>query len=139
MVEAQQIVVMMPMFFISTPALPGAVVQKFLDIANFDFLPVGDMYAGIFYMPPNYPLEDRYVACSMEDNLFVGNMGTLFVIFLLIFLAMVLYGLLSFCEHKHKKIKQCRKCLNRNLFWAFPLQTFMESCMVIALCAILTI
>ena len=70
------------------------------------------MYGTIFYMPPCYPLEVRYVSSGVEDSQFVANMGTLSVISTLVVCAMVITYLLNFVQHKHPKIKAVRKYLS---------------------------
>jgi len=97
MVEAQQIVVMMPMFCIQIPSMPSIVLQKFIEIANFDIIPVDKIWESIFYMPSSYPLEARYQAVGIETTLFVANMGSLFIICMVVGIIMFFTALLSCC------------------------------------------
>ena len=138
MVEAQQIVVMMPMFCIHIPSMPSVVLQKFIEIANFDILPVDKIWEAIFYMPSSYPLDARYQAVGIETTQFVANMGSLFIIWLLITIVMIFTFLISCCL-KCKIFRKCYIYLELKAFWVLPLQVFLESCMIISLCTLLTL
>ena len=65
-------------------------------------------------------------------------MGTLFIISLAIIIVMGFTLLLTLVESRHKCFRKCKKYLKPKVFWALPIQTFLESCMIIALCALLT-
>ena len=80
---------MFPMFFIGIPPVPAFFIAKFLEIANFDVLPVQNIWGKIFYMPPCYQLEARYNAVGMGDTQFVGNIGSLFVSIIIVQLMMI--------------------------------------------------
>ena len=58
----------MPMFLVTIPAVPAVVIGALLEIANFDMLPVQDLWNKVFYMPPCYPLAAQYVSIGMQDN-----------------------------------------------------------------------
>lgn len=85
------------MFCVQIPPMPAVVLQKFLEIANFDILPVDRIWEAIFYMPASYPLEARYQAVGIETTQFVANMGSLFIICLLISLLVIITALLTLC------------------------------------------
>jgi hypothetical protein len=120
MVEAQQMVVMMPMFCVQIPPMPAVVLQKFLEIANFDIIPVEKIWEAIFYMPASYPLEARYQAVGFETTQFVANMGSLFIICLLISILMLVTAILSFCTG-FNPIRNVLNYLQHNAFWVMPL------------------
>jgi hypothetical protein len=50
------------------PATPAVVLGKVLEIANFDVLPMQDIWKKIFYMPPCQALSSRFVTVGMQDS-----------------------------------------------------------------------
>ena len=143
MVEAQQIIVMFPMFFIAIPPVPAFFIAKFMEIANFDVLPVGDVWGKIFYMPPCLQLGARYNAVGMDDTMFVGNIGSLFVTIIIVqfmMIAAIAAFNLKDCI-KNKRFKKGAKNiwlkLKNDAFWIVPIQTLMEASMVISLASFL--
>jgi hypothetical protein len=60
LVEAQQIIALMPVLNIRLPALPAVIISKFLEIANFDILPVEKIWTKIFKMAPCNNLAIRF-------------------------------------------------------------------------------
>ena len=141
MIEAQQIIVMFPMFFITIPPVPAFFIAKFLEIANFDVLPVQDIWGKIFFMPPCYQLETRYNAVGMGDTQFVGNIGSLFVTVIIVQLIMVV-AILTFQLKRTTKLTQFKNLwlkIKHHAFWVVPIQTLMESSMIIALSSLLVL
>ena len=59
---------MLPLFNIQMPATPAVVLGKFLEIANFDVVPMQDIWSKIFYMPPSQALSSRFVTVGMQDS-----------------------------------------------------------------------
>ena len=60
LVEAQQVIALMPILNVKLPAIPAVLISKFLEIANFDILPVEKMWTKIFKMQPCYNLAMRF-------------------------------------------------------------------------------
>jgi len=141
MVEAQQIIVMFPMFFIAIPPVPSFFVAKFMEIANFDVLPVATAWGKIFYMPPCGQLGARYNAVGMEDTMFVGNIGSLFVTIIVVKFMMVTAVVAFQCKRVTKRpiFKIVWLKLRNDAFWVVPIQTLMESSMCITLASLLLI
>ena len=50
------------------PATPAVVLGKFLEIANFDVVPMQDIWGKMFYMPPSQALSSRFVTVGMQDS-----------------------------------------------------------------------
>ena len=136
---------MFPMFFIGIPPVPAFFIAKFLEIANFDVLPVQNIWGKIFYMPPCYQLEARYNAVGMGDTQFVGNIGSLFVTIIIVQLMMIVAVIafqLKGCikqQRLKKGLKNIWLKLRHDAFWVVPIQTLMESSMAIVLSSLLVL
>ena len=114
---------MFPMFFIGIPPVPAFFISKFLEIANFDVLPVQDIWGRIFYMPPCYQLGARYNAVGMGDTQFVGNIGSLFVSLIIVQLMMIA-AVITFQLKRYTKrplLKNVWLKLKNDAFWVVPI------------------
>jgi len=143
LVEAQQIIALMPVLNIRLPALPAVIISKFLEIANFDILPIATLWTKIFKMAPCNNLASRFQTVGMESNHFTGNMGSLFVSLLVAVLLMLLATL----SYPFRHIGQNRsggclaflKWLRSVAFFSFPLKVMMEMFMCASINVLLTI
>ena len=122
------------------PATPAVVLGKFLEIANFDVVPMQDIWGKMFYMPPSQALSSRFVTVGMQDSQFVGNLGSMFLTIVLVQILMLIAYLTKLLKKtKNLKIKSLWGKIEHIAFWNFPTQTFMETFMMVALCSALVI
>lgn len=141
MVEAQQIVVIIPLFDITIPPSSAMVVEKFMEIASFDIIPMSWVWGKIFYMPPSQPLPLRYATVGIEDSSLIGNIGSIFISLLIVILLFALAMMarqFKKCS-KSSKSKEFSHSLSEKAFWNIPIMIVMESYMIVALASLITI
>ena len=96
MIEAQQIIVMLPEFNVTMAALPNTFVTEFINIANFDVIEMDPIKEFVSMdEPPVDPFNERLDTVGFGDTYFINNCGALFLIILLVFMLAVLVFLFS--------------------------------------------
>ena len=81
MIEAQQLIVMLPLFNVTMTALPNTFVTEFISIANFDVIEMDQIkdFMRIDEIPFE-PFNDRLDTVGFGDTYFINNCGALFLI-----------------------------------------------------------
>ena len=150
MIEAQQIIVMLPEFNVTIPALPNTFVTEFINIANFDVIEMDTLTELVGLDQPEVPpFNDRLDTVGFGDTYFIHNCGALFLIILVIVLLWVfvlIFRRKNLCGCKQKR-RRLQRWLNIKavgmwgmMFWKMPIQTMLESYLILifaSLCNIL--
>ena len=63
--------------------------MKFIEMANFDIIPVEDIYPTIFDMPEGEPYNEVLGEFEFDETYFVYNVGSPIIIMLLIVIVMI--------------------------------------------------
>ena len=86
MVEAQQIICMMPLINVQLNAVTHEVIMKFMEIANFDIIPLENIFPEVFEMPDGESFNEVLESFDFDSQFFIYNVGTPLVIILVVFL-----------------------------------------------------
>ena len=126
MVEAQQTVVMIPLFSINIPPSSATLIAKFMEIATFDIIPVTWIWEKIFFLAPYETLSMRYATVGIEHSGLINNIGSIFLTVIAVVILFALASVLQRGLKKFKKIKSFRRYVHAEAFWRFPLTLFLE-------------
>ena len=137
MVNAQQIVVLLPLFNVIIPMSCMLVFDKLMAIASFEALPT-DMIYGWFSEVEGEPKNDQFEKVGFEHHLLLNNFGTLGFIIACLPMLYLIYAILSYC-HGIKRIKRVHNRLSRSLFWGFPFRMLIESYILCLICVFLNL
>ena len=127
MINTQQIIVMLPLFNISTPHNLEMVFKILMDIAAFDILPTDDIFGLVYKVEHTDPLSANFEAMGFESLWLIYNLGTLFLIALSIPIFMALlpaFKLISFYFSCSDKVYEG---LKKMLFWNYTIRILTES------------
>ena len=139
LINAQQIVILLPLFEINTPQNVALIFNYLMMIAAFELVPTDDIYENIDDAGVEaVALNDRYEQIGLEHWLYLSNQGTFgFIIAASMLVYMIYYCLICF-----KSVKCCRKTiksLEQRLFWGFTLRLIIESYIITFICCLLNL
>ena len=131
MIEAQQLIVMLPEFNVTMTALPNTFVTEFINIANFDVIEMDPIKEFIgMDEPPVEPFNDRLDTVGFGDTYFINNCGALFLIIVaIVFLCgfVLIFRNKNLCGFKQKR-RASQRWLNGKaiglmgtMFWIMPI------------------
>jgi len=96
MINAQQLIVLMPLFMVALPANAGMFFAQLMSIAAFDYFEIGPFLDEWLNLKPTDPVNGNFEAVGFESVYFLHNLGTLVLAFVVYFTA-VLYSWI--CRH----------------------------------------
>ena len=127
MINAQQIVILLPLFNCQLPANAGIIFNTLMQIAAFDAIPTDDIYGAIADEETfGDPINENFDMIGLETILVMPNLGSIGVIIVAYPLIYLLYYLMGMCQ-AFKCIRKQRKSLSKNLFWNATIRLIIES------------
>ena len=119
-------------------AIPGNVAFLYsylLNIASFDFLPTDDIFDWFFVFKSSEPVTEKFGALGYETNYFVKNMGTVFIVgvILAILLVVTLFLYVLNAIFNLSVTEKVANRMYRMVCWNPILRFLIESYMLIAL------
>ena len=85
---------MMPLFKVTLPANAGMFFAQMMQIAAFEVVDIKPLLDGLFGLDPSEPLNANFEAVGLESIYLLHNMGTICLVFVVYFFAVLLsYGL----------------------------------------------
>ena len=138
---------MMPLIDIQLNAMTHEVIMQFMEIANFDIVPLENIFPEVFDMPEGESYNDILESFDFDSPFFIYNLGTPLLIILWIFILMfVLFVILEMPRSGARRCKNIQKlCLRRSqklvksTFWSTPISILQESFMIVLLSALIHI
>ena len=131
MVNAQQIIVLLPLFNVQIPQNAQSIFKPLMYVASFDVIPTDMIYSEIFPMEqePEPIGNENFEALGFETHLIMNSFGSLGFVF---FGILPILYILSFCLSLAccSFLKCCRrssKRLNKQLYWGVLLRMMIES------------
>ena len=131
MIEAQQLIVMLPEFNVTMTALPNTFVTEFIKISNFDVIEMDSIRELVQVTYPQVePFNDRLDTVGFGDTYFTNNCGALFLLILAINLVWVLvlfFKRKNLCGCKRKRnvtqkwLQVKATSLMGTMFWTVPI------------------
>ena len=137
MINALQIVILLPLSESSVPANAGMFFERLAQIAAFDLIEIKPQINEYLDLVPTGPVNDKFESLGLESKYFINNLGTFFLIIMIYFLLVIIWIiviLMQKCKNG-KLIKKLERKLNDTLFWNGLLEVVLESFLMVALCA----
>ena len=79
MIEALQILILLPLLHASMPANAGQVFKYLTKIAAFDVFEIGDYVDEILELEESDPVNINFESLGFETQWFIHNMGSFFI------------------------------------------------------------
>ena len=80
LINAQQIVILLPLFNVQTPGNVRTVFNALMTIAAFDAIPTEDLYEEYFYDGEAFPINENFEKSGFEHHLLLNNFGSLGIV-----------------------------------------------------------
>ena len=104
-----------------------------MSIASFDFIDLEALINKYFGMLPTGPYNEKFEDLGFNSTLFLNNLGTFAVVFLLYFTALLFLVCLKCCK-KHENVKKLGITLREKLVMNFLISMLFESYSQIVIC-----
>ena len=102
MINGMQLLVNLPLFQVAFPEMSLMMVEQLIAIATFDVMPTDDIF-GMTIDPPESDQEDsKFIDVGYESNLFVVNLGTLFLMLIFLFTMPICICITKPCKNRSK-------------------------------------
>lgn len=137
MIEALQIIVLMPLLKTKMPANVGLFMGELMKIAAFDLVETGTYVEAIFNLEPHDAPEGRnFEAIGYESVYFFSNVGSA----ILIFIFQLLHTLIVMCVAPMKCVEKSKffRKFKGNLFWNNWIILVKETYILIAITSMIT-
>ena len=113
--------------------------MKFMEIANFDIIPVENIFPEVFDMPDGEPFNDILLEFDFDAPYFIYNVGSPLIIMLVVFIIILSLFVLEYtpkCKnYRLKRIQKfCRfrtKGIHGTMFWSTPISILQETFMIV--------
>lgn len=101
-----------------------------IQVATHEFLLTDKWMPTAFSLKVNKPLNDRYLTLDFETKIFILNMGTLYIVFLLFLVEVITYGISIGLKRQNYKCDKLIKYLEGGIIWSNTLdfcnQAYLE-------------
>ena len=130
MINTQQIILMLPLFYLSIPANCSIFFGFLMKIAAFDIIPTDYLYEDLLGFEKPDAINENLDAEGFESTLFLFNVGSMIIAIssypVLILVNGILKCMKSCCGNK-SYIARKQAALSKSLFWGHPIVTIIES------------
>ena len=139
-INAQQLVIIIPLIQVPIPQSTNKIFQKLLWIAAVEMVPTDYIYEQMADIEEAIPINSTFEELGFEHHLILNNFGTLGFLLSLLPLAYAMFWLLGGCRRNSCKCyKRIMKRLNRQLYWSLILRVLIESYMIGLICSLLNV
>ena len=76
MIEALQVIILLPLLSVSMPANTGMFFNKLTQIAAFDPLETNEFLTDLLKLQPKEPLSANFETSGFETTYFINNLGS---------------------------------------------------------------
>jgi hypothetical protein len=138
LINAQQIIVLMPLFSIKLPPNAGLFFGFLMEIAAFDLLPTDDFYAEYTDTEESDPINENFDSVGFSSRFFVHNLGSMAVaIITLPLIALLILAIMPF--RCFNKVTHLYNKLKRYMVFGHPITVFLESYTILTICSLINI
>lgn len=137
MINAQQIVILTPLFNVNIPQNAMIFFGWLMNIAAMEALPTDTIYDYVSKVEP-MPIKQAFEDLGMEHHLLLNNYGTLGFVIAMIPLIYLIHWLI----HKIQGVKCCRKFskkLGKQLYWGMLLRLLIEGYVIGLICCLINV
>ena len=137
MVEALQVIILLPLLSAPIPTNSGMFCEELTAIAAFDVIETGEYWEELLDLLPKDPINDKFETIGYESIYFLNNMGSFALVLLVNFIPFLLWILLGPFQNCSSWLYQKREKLGHKIFWSGWITLIMESFMTVALCVMI--
>jgi len=137
MINTQQLIVLLPLFEINLPANAGLFFRQLMSIAAFEFFEIGEFTNSLLDLEPTSPVDENYNAVGFESVYFINNMGTMFLIYLLYPILMLVEYILGKMALKWARWLKIHQHFKNKVYWTSIITLVFESYSIIAICCLI--
>lgn len=137
MINAQQLIVLMPLFDINMPANAQLFFNQIMKIAAFDIIDTEAMLNKLLHLKKTKPLNENFNKLGFESLWFLNNMGSLMIGFFLYAIAIIVLKILEQFTERSEKIKSFYEKLRSALFYNTLVAIFTESYSLMCVCCMI--
>ena len=120
-------------------AVTQAVIMRFMEVANFDIVPLENIFPEIFEMPDGESFNEVLESFDFDSPYFIYNVGSPLLIILFVFLVILFLFALDYtpkCRNYRLKNLQkfCQfrtKGIHSTMFWSTPISILQETFMIV--------
>lgn len=109
-----------------------------MQIVAFDIVPTDDFYNDELGEVESDPINENFAEIGFEGGLFLYNLGSMILTFLIYPLFIVITWLLGKCK-RIKKVHKWAEDTKKGLFWSEPIVTITEAYSVLAMCTFINL
>ena len=80
MIEALQVIILLPLLSVSMPANTGKFFGHLTQIAAFDLLETNEFFTEELELEPKEPLSINFEATGFENTYFLNNLGSFAIV-----------------------------------------------------------
>lgn len=139
MIQALQIIILMPLMNANMPANTGMFFNELAAIAAFDLFETNEMMTEKLDLLPRDPVDEKFETIGLGTVYFMNNLGTfVFALafkFLLILIWFALYALSSISFF----LQKCEKRLSASIFWNSWITVITQTFVIVGLCAMIAL
>jgi len=129
----------LPLLQIQIPANLSMLLKTLMDIANFDFMPSGEIFEAMFNFTPTDPYLENFEQGGFETANFILNLGTLFIAVMILSVLMMIILILTMVKKLCKPFQTCYNKLCELLLWNVIIRFSIETFLDFVLCAVVNL
>ena len=138
MINALQIIIILPLFDASMPANAGMVFKYLTKIAAFDVFEIGDYVDEYLELEQTEPVDNNFETLGFESLWFINNVGSFFIYLLWCFANVIIYLLVAALNNTTGYCFKQKKKLSKMIFWNKLSMAIFESILVVGLSCYIT-
>ena len=138
MINALQIIIILPLFDTSMPANTGMVFKYLTKIAAFDILEIGDYVDEFLELGQTDPVDNNFETLGFESKWFINNVGSFFIYLLWCFAIVIFYLLVATLNKTSGYCLRLKHRLSIMVFWNKLSMAIFESILVVGLSCFIT-
>jgi len=119
------------------PANAEIFFRQLMSITAFEVFEIGDIVNALLALEPTSPINDNYNTLGFESVYYINNMGTLFLMFLIYPIMMLVEYLLGLVAEKCDSVKKVHLAVKYSVYWNSLIRLVFESYSMIAICCLI--
>ena len=138
MINALQIIIILPLFDASMPANAGMVFKYLTKIAAFDVFEIGDYVDEYLELEQTDPVDNNFETLGFESKWFINNVGSFFIYILWCFANVIIFLFVAALNNTTGYCLRQKKKLSKMIFWNKLSMAIFESILVVGLSCYIT-
>lgn len=138
MINAQQLIVMMPLFDVVMPANAQFLFNQIMYIAAFNYVELDGPINKLLHLNHTEPLNQNFRKLGFESIYFLNNMGSMLIAFIIYPVLILVLLIMQKCTHNSHHVAKTYERLKRDLFYNSIVSMMTESYSMLSLCCLIS-